>query len=216
METPKFDSSFAIEPHVWDHMNTPLWPLADQAALDDQKSGGMQRISAFMLRRKGTPVAKRTLIVGSAGEMHREHTIPAPAKVSLTCDLLIQAVSGDTIPGVALFDGPLAGIARQSRRFTFRNIAIRDHLVLCHFEKFAQGIASERQFRRDYKRVVKENLEALTEQIRRDRKVKAVNRDLLARKRVFVLKRAGAGFETALPADASGLAQRARRVLASS
>jgi hypothetical protein len=199
-------SSFEITPYVWDHMNTPFMFVHTQDALDDQNSGGMQRITAFSLRRKGVGKAKRTLIVGSAGEMTSKHTTPKPEKISLETDLLIQAVQANEVQGTSFLDHPLKEIMQQNRSFTFRSIAVNDFMVYSHFEEFVSSAASRSQFKKDFKAAIHDNIKGLRELIKKDKKIQPVNRTLLKDNRIFVLKRFGLGFEQPdMPTDASCL-----------
>ena len=186
-------------------MNTPFLTQHIQDALDDQASGGMQRISAFLLKRKNVNHAKRTLIVGSAGEMASRHTIPSPARGIVKTDLLIQAVMADDVDSTVFLDLPLKGIMDESRKYTFRHIEIKDFLVYCHFEEFVSTCANRPVFKRNYMAAMKDNINGLKSLIKNDKKVRPVNRSLLTENRVFVLKRRGPQFEAAMPHDAREL-----------
>ena len=197
-------SAFHITPYIWDHMNTPFMFMHDNDALDDLKNGSRQRITAYLIERKDVDGAKRTFIVGSAGEMSKPHTKPAPKRPSIQTDLLIQATTADGVNKVPFIDYPLKKIMHECREFTFCNISVNDYLVLSHFEEFTRASADKKTFEKNCKDMLTDNIEGLTRLIG-DKKSKLLspNRRLLENNAMFVLKRRGTGFEAEMPRDAT-------------
>ena len=69
----------------------PAWTHALRDELEDQADGRMQRMSAFRVYRRDVDNAKKTFIIGSAGEMHWADTNPSPnpSLGTIETDLLI-------------------------------------------------------------------------------------------------------------------------------
>ncbi|MBN1578382.1 MAG: hypothetical protein JW913_17605 [Chitinispirillaceae bacterium] len=150
--------SFTIVPYVWDHMNRPALFGARCLDLNKQMSGSMQRTTAFMISRKrawgGNEIAsaKTAFFVGSSGEMTHGHTRPAPERMTITTDLLVQTAMGDCVPADGWFDAFTSAIAtwklpklmKACREYFYQHIAINDYLVWGHWDEYIRWIAAHK------------------------------------------------------------------------
>lgn len=138
---------FEVTPYVWDHMNLST---RDNGIFG--QPGNLQRISGMNIRWKSVSNAKRSFILGSAGEMNAKYThddvlTPVPR---IETDTLIQSI---TYPLVPDYDAQLkACVCRQ-----VNNIPATDYVVSSHWEDFFFGppkpTKGSRGFYKDHKRV---------------------------------------------------------------
>lgn len=195
-------SVFEIQPYVWDHMKTPVFNKPKKDSLDDQQSGRYQRITAFLMKRKGAKGAKRTFFVGSAGEMGKDFTRPKPPAdmAPIETDVLVQAIQANDMPWVP--DPLLGKMMKASRRFTLARIAVRDYLVFAHFEEFVRQVAGKKKFRQGFEAAAGDAVAGYRKLIA-DGSCLQENADLVSGERIFVLDRWG--FERRFTGSASGL-----------
>jgi len=208
------NSEFIIQPYVWDHMNTFFRMVHWQKALDDQKSGKMQRISAFMIWRKDE--GKKTFIIGSAGEMNENHTNPKPSAELIETDVLLQSVQRDDYQlkwYQEPFDGPLEKIVKESREYTLKNIAVKDYLVLSHWEEFIFNVSKDDIYKTDFRQSVTDNIEGYKTIIKNEPAIPLSNIDLVKDNRIFVLKRMGTDFEREYPKDVAELHEDIKKIV---
>ncbi len=136
---------FQVTPIVWDHMN-----LCVSEANVFGAAGAAQRQTAFLVCHAGASGAKKTLIVGSAGEMSdRFANGVTHLDEKLLVDTLIQSV---TLPAAPNTNRQLADLVH----YQTTNIEVRDYIIASHWESFVFGpVRKGRRFRKQYKRVEK-------------------------------------------------------------
>ena len=121
--------NFEVTPYMWDHQNLTKenW---DRLGIP----GSHQRMTAMNIRWKPVSDAKRTFILGSAGEMDNAFTdgdiLPSPPRIET--DTLIQSI---TYPGAPKYEKQLeACIAYQ-----VDHITANDYVVPTHWEDYFFG-----------------------------------------------------------------------------
>ncbi|MCP4678994.1 MAG: hypothetical protein GY854_26590 [Deltaproteobacteria bacterium] len=138
--------NFTIKPYVWDHMRTGLGSKSKNA-LPGQQAGHLQRISAFLFWRRGVKGAKRTFIVGSAGEMSKRYTSALVANPgTIKTDVLIHAAAGKQL---SIFDYKTS--IADSMKCLLQHIDVKDCLVFCHWEEFVRYVTNEKSFKKQFK-----------------------------------------------------------------
>ena len=157
---------FTVQPYVWDHLN--IGPRAKWGV--GLISGSYQRISAFLVYKSEVKKARRTFIIGSAGEMSRKHTITV-ADSNIKTDLLIQSICG------------YRDRTKELVKYQLRCVKNPRFIACSHWEKFVGGPADESRRKKDFQKRVKTYVKAL--------KGSGVD------SRVFVFARAG--FEMDMP-----------------
>ncbi|GEM_PF-5958293 len=192
---------FHVVPYVWDHMNSGFGRRTNRA-LDDQSSGHLQRISAFMIERGGIQGAKRTFIVGSTGEMSISRTRalsdPLPR---IETDVLVQAIVRRWVSIICY-----AQSVRSMWEFTCRNVTVNDALVFDHVEEFVREVASPQEYADNLKKAARFSLWTIRKTISRE--------DMLRHGREVVEELAAAAQHVGSPGSAlefaAGLIRRGR------
>jgi len=194
---------FRIVPYVWDHMNTGanfFWLQRGQRAHDDQTAGSLQRMTAFSIRKREIQNAKRTFIIGSAGEMNRYWT-RAFNNVSITTDLLIQAIVHPFPSFAASFYYQL----EHCLNYMLEYITVNEALAFCHFEEFVRLIPDTSRYHSDFQASVRYTLAYMHDRIRWDRPSASQSYiTLFNDNKIFALKRRGYNFEMRWPTDVFG------------
>lgn len=203
--------SFLIRPYLWDHMNTgpgKKW----NSALDDQKSGHCQRMSAFLIQRKSLSTAKKTLIIGSAGGMSNTWTEPQPInrddipkdkndinswdnrnKFKIETDVLLQAINGRVN---ALADQ--SDEVRDGWKYINKNIIIKDFIAFSHWEDFVMRQATTEIFKSEKNfKLVRANVDMVKARL------KGENKNVVENDGVFIMGRCGNDYENAFPSPNS-------------
>ncbi len=198
-----FLDHFRITPYVWDHMNTGsnlLWFTRMQRARDEQTAGSLQRFSAWMVEHSGVTHAKRTFIVGSSGEMHRDWTRAFEEDLQIETDLLIQAITRPNPHWAVAFETQID----HYLKFLAGHINVLDAVVFVHFEEFVRRIAYPDEFVENRDAAVPYNLERLQDKIAEVREEgESASADscerLLQQNRFYTFARRGTEFETEMP-----------------
>ncbi len=219
-------NSFNIQPIIWDHMNTgPLKEVNDE--LGDQKSGNCQRISAFIIKRRDLPSAKKTLIIGSAGGMVESWTNPLPKSLKnsknekLEVDVLLQAIQGDNridedswlrkyaIPIItplilSLLENGLNTLKYKEEvakgwEYINENIKVNDFIAFSHWESFVTTKATNHIFKSPFNfDIVRQNIRILNNVLSGE------NNKILSNNGLFILGRCGSDFEYPFPSPNPG------------
>jgi hypothetical protein len=199
----EFDvGQYHVTPYIWDHMNTGMWKSFKDST-DVQTAGHYQRIMAFSIARKEIQKAKITLIVGSSGEMNETWTKPTPGLIAgknkIEIDMLIQAVSGDgEIQKGKWWNKQLADwfhvFANQTKsawRYIQARVAIKDGIILCHWEDFVTTVSTKEMFGNDDNfQLVPQNVEFIRGIFNDEQK-----KDLIGNRKIHILGRRGGNFE---------------------
>jgi hypothetical protein len=168
-----FDAgSYRVIPYVWDHSNTGccLFGAKAQRAQDEQTAGSLQRCSAFMIARKNIRGAKRTLCLGSGGEMSHGWTRHFD-EPDIETDLLVQAVLPRILRGVlANIVGSFRWQLRHYLEFMVRHITVKEAVLFVHFEDFIGGVPSTTEYEEEFDNAVPHNLRILRREVRRARR----------------------------------------------
>lgn len=206
--------SFSIRPYLWDHMNTGAankW----NSAMDDQKAGHCQRISAFLIQRKNLPTAKKTFIIGSSGGMSNSWTEPRPIsreekpkdqqnnkeldnwenkdKFKIETDVLLQAINGRVN---ALADQ--TDEVRDGWKYLNKNVIVKDFIVFSHWEDFVMRQATTEIFKSEKNfKLVRANVDMVKARLKGD------NKDVVSNDGVFIMGRCGNDYETVFPSPNS-------------
>ncbi len=122
---------FEVTPYIWDHSNTAI---REKDESPTALSGNHQRTSAFLIKRikdeNMTEEPRKTFIVGSGGEMHRDYTSDV-CDTRIDSDLLLQAVAAKAITNIFHYKDHLSRMVD----YQVRNISA-ERIVSCHFEDF--------------------------------------------------------------------------------
>lgn len=122
---------FEVTPYIWDHSNTVI---IEKKGAPTALSGSHQRTSAFLIKRitdeNITEEPRKTFIVGSGGEMHKDYT-SAVCDTRIDSDLLLQAVAAKAITNFIHYKKHLSRMVD----YQVRNISA-ERIVSCHFEDF--------------------------------------------------------------------------------
>lgn len=229
--------SFLVEPYVWDHMNTGSPWQTDKDVNDNHVAGSYERISVFLIRHKQAQNAKRTLVIGSSGEMGLIESAFSDEDYSkgyleslnpkIETDLLIQSVQGKYKWFLADFTEQV----KSSWRYILANIKVKDAIIFSHWESYVQHIAKKRSAGEDYDtdirddmRIVNQNIDMLRtaafdptsddyfEKLTQDNL--ADLKRLIADQRIYILGRLGYDFEYPVPEDAEKALEEYRADLA--
>lgn len=194
--------NFSITPYVWDHMNTGAFKLY-QRAIDEQSAGDLQRTTAYMIQHSSSQNAKRTFVIGSAGEMNEQWTDAIVETLpDIETDLLVQSIV-DSHPG------PFMHFRFQTNAMQecmTNHIKVNDALIFAHFEEFVREVADRGQFLEGFDEAVSYNLRVLRSKIQ-DRREEGNTQQadcydqLIQNNRLYVLGRRGPGFEVPYPND---------------
>ncbi len=135
---------FTVQPYIWDHLN--VGP-ADKWGIG-LISGSYQRMSAFLVYKSEVKKARRTFIVGSAGEMSRAHTITV-ADSDIKTDLLIQSICSNR------------DRTNELVKYQLRCVKNPRFIACSHWEKFVGGPADGSRRKKDFRKRVKTYVKAL-------------------------------------------------------
>ncbi|MBN2801462.1 MAG: MBL fold metallo-hydrolase [Deltaproteobacteria bacterium] len=161
---------FGIEPYVWDHMN-----LTTSEYNILELPGSRQKLSAFNIKWLNADDAKKTFIIGSAGEMasgFTTHPIVSPPPLIRT-DTLVTSI---TIPVAPKYFEQI----KDAVNFQTLNIKVSDYIVPTHYEDYFLGppkpLSKSKGFYKNHSRV--------------DQYIKELEKlDPVAAKKVISLKR---------------------------
>lgn len=190
-----------VTPYIWDHLRAGAFSSVNEA-LDDQCSGHLQRLTAFHLAGRD---GKRTLVVGSTGEMNARFTeVLARPLPRIETDVLVQSTISDRVK-VINFHSSL----KAMYRFLLQRIAVKDALVFHHWETWLTGFTGKKKLPEQFKNTIGYNcsrLIAMAGYPSRYRMTLASGSRALAHgHKLFLLGRRGNLFEHEMPVSPAGL-----------
>jgi len=207
-------SGFEVQPYVYDHLNVGFGKKSFEQ-LDGQSSGDLQRISAFLVHAKADPEQRKTILIGSGGEMSARWSGAVNRDLDISADLLIFAtvrpnpidipipILGPLVEKLALnFDDQI----QESINFLIGHVRVGEAVVFAHFEEFMREVAGTKKYRSDLTKAVSFSLKKIRARMRslseRGEGAKATAEawnELFERNRFYVLARRGEGFERPMP-----------------
>ncbi len=205
---------FRVTPYVWDHMNTGAFKLS-QREIDEQSSGDLQRITAFLIQQATIAGAKKTFIVGSSGEMNERLTsaiLDEQDLPQIEAHLLIHAIvrpypiGGGRIPFIGLILNFVVGIEAYTE-YLAKHIKAEEALIFTHLEEFCRFVARPNEYKQNFNDSVNYNLIKLREKIERIKEgdnqeniecAESIE-NLITNNKIYILGRRG--FELDYPAN---------------
>jgi hypothetical protein len=149
---------------------------------------------------------KRTLVLGSAGEMNGRFTEalarPLPR---IETDVLVQSTIADRVKVIS-YDSSV----KAMQRFLLQRIAVRDALVFHHWETWVTGFTGRKKLPEQFKNTIGYNCSRLLAMAghpaRYRMRLASGNRALAEGHKLFLLGRRGNLFEYEMPSKPSALA----------